>query len=544
MDKINRNSVNGKSIPDSNICLYRNICRFKWDYLIGVTFVLLTLFGILIKFLLSMQRSLTSDDVFHGMLAREFWVSSDYFLKDFFFFAADPDIFTGAPIFFFTQVISGFSPESLRFTSFLIFLAIIVVFSIIVKCITNDNYSVLLFASLTAVGTPASSIDSIVPKSHIVTILAISIFLYLIFIKKWVKGKYLFTSMFILALLVISDSLVLIWVTIPFFLMFFLVPENNHLLTKSLMTACIFVSGFCFVIKNFIPTWFIFFVRPPAGMVNGWNSHLDGIAQSFISLFLPVLTIPVGTGLFFLLILFFAFLVFFILFRLKWNSDLLISGTIAESNMIWYSVFCIIFTLFAVSLLAFETAVRYLSIIPVLVYCSIAIWYGNSQHYKKTILIFFIIFLIFCLAITCQYTINLPSPNTDEQKLISFISDHNLSPAFADYWDASVTTYISGETVIIRPIKFENGIVRPWLFVSSKKWYSKNLSDNNPFILITRSNNGFGGNLTKIPIYYPPDKSYKVSPYTISVYYNPQKIPFGMGEYSQVNALYRYIGNM
>lgn len=543
MTDIERSSIDEGVCPYSYIYLRETLFKLKKEIPFFIFYILLIFSGLFLKFILSMQRSLTSDDVFHGMVAREFWTSGDFLLRDFFFFAADPDLFTGAPIHIFTQVISGFSPDSLRFTSFLIFIAIIVVFSIMITRITGNYYSGFLFASLTAVGTPASSIDCIVPKSHIVTILAISIFLYLIFIKNWVTGKYLIISMFFLALIIISDSLALVWITIPFFMIYVLVPENNHVISKSLITACMLVSGFFFVAKNFIPTWFIFLIRPPAGVVNGWNSHIDGIAQSFVSLIVPVVSIPPGTGIIFLLIPVLLFSVFFIRFRKKWNTDsnLLVADTLPESNMIWYSGFCIVFCLLAVSLLAFETALRYLSIIPILGYCCVAIWYANIRDHKMIISCFFILFMIVCLVATSQAIHTLPSPNSDEQRLIGFISEHNLSPAYADYWDAGVTTYLSGERVIIRPIKFENGVVRPWLFVSSKRWFSKNLSENVPFVLITRNHSGFNGNLTGITGYYPADESYNLDPYTISIYHNPKIIPFGEGEYAQVNAIYRLL---
>lgn len=546
MVDIERSSIDEGVSPHGYLTLFNDPGELKKGFLLSLSFIILIFAGLYLKFTLSIQRALTSDDVFHGMVAREFWTSGDFLLRDFFFFAADPDLFTGAPIHIVTQVISGFSPDSLRVTSFFIFVAIIIVFSIMVTRITGSYYPGLLFASLAAVGTPASSFDCIVPKSHIVTILAISIFLYFIFIKNWVQGKYLYVSMIFLALIIISDSLALIWITIPFMMIYVLVPKNNHIISKSLITACVLVSGFFFVVKNFIPTWFIFLLRPPAGVVNGWNSHIDGIAQSFVSLIVPVVTIPPGIGIIILIIPVFLFSVFFIQFRKKWNADtnVLVADTLPESNMIWYSGFCIIFSLLAVSLLAFETALRYLSIIPMLGYCCVAIWYATIRDYKMIISCFLIIFMIICLVTTSQAINELPTPNSDEQRLIGFISEHNLSPAYADYWDAGVITYLSGEKVIIRPIKFENGVVRPWLFVSSKRWFYKNFSENIPFVLITRNHSGFNGNLTGIPSNYLADESYNLDPYTISVYHNPKTILFGEGEYTQVNAIYRMMNKL
>ena len=517
---------------------------FRWENISIFGLFILIIIGFFFKFRLAMQRSLNSDDVFHGIISREFWQYHDFLFKDYFFFSADPDIFTGFPIHLLPQIITNYSPEILRITSFFIFVAIVVSFSLIIYCITRDYLSTFIFAALAAVGTPTSSLDSIIPKSHIVTILGIALFLYLIFIKEWYFGKKLYISLFVLALLVISDSIVVIWVTVPLILMFFFVPKIYQYGTKHFALSILFVSSASFVLKYFIPTWFVF-LRRPAGLVNGWVSHIDGIGHLFLILLFPNIPSLLGIGIAILFIITISFVICLIYSHRKrtMETPLILSNSDPSSNFLWYSFFCMVFCFIAVSLFAHETALRYLSILPLLLYGSFAIIFIKmKKDWKLPILGLIIIIMVISLISINQATNSLPTPNTEEKNLTLFLSQKNLNLAYADYWDAEIVTYLSGEKVVVRPLIFENEKITPYLFLSSKRWFPVNFTQVVPFVLITRQDNKqSSGNLSHIPDIYPPDISYNVEPYHISIYNNTSQFPFLQGDFEGVNGIFRNI---
>lgn len=513
----------------------------SWNKVAIGILLLLTLSGLFLKFQYAMQRSLTSDDVFHGIIAHEFWVNGDYLFENFFFFSADPDLFTGFIIHVLPQVLSDFSPDVLRLISLVIVGLIIIVYGAIIWHFTRNYIPVFLFSALFAVGTPDASMDSIIPKSHIVTILGIGIFLYFLFVKKWVHGRYLFITLLCLAFLMISDSITAIWLTAPVFLMHFFVPACRNLITRQIAALIMSVSLFFFFIKNFIPTWWVFF-RKPVGATKDWGLHFDGIAQALVSLLFPGINIPSGTGWLVLLVPLISFVGYLLVIYLEqWRKiDRSESYFGPETAFLWYSGICITFCLFSVSLLAFETALRYLSIIPVLLYCIIAIFFSRSERQHQILSIILISLIFFSLLNSVQSVGSLSEPNVDEHKLISLLSQQKITHAYADYWDATVTTYLASGSVTIRPVKYEEGIIQPFLFLSSRTWFPQNFSRSESFVLITR-NSSPTGNLSHIPSLYPADETYTVEPYTVSVYKYPHQFKLQNGEYSTVNAFYRIL---
>ena len=71
--------------------------------------------GITSKFLISINRSLNSDEVGPGIVSLEIWKHGDYFLNQFSFPTADPNIFSDIlPFHLIPQIISNFDPNAIR----------------------------------------------------------------------------------------------------------------------------------------------------------------------------------------------------------------------------------------------------------------------------------------------------------------------------------------------------------------------------------------------------------------------------------------------
>jgi len=75
-------------------------------------------------------------------------------------------------------------------------------------------------------------------------------------------------------------------------------------------------------------------------------------------------------------------------------------------------------------------------------------------------------------------------PNTQEFATIDFLSAHNLTYGYGDYWDASIYTYLSQENVTILPVLFTNDSITPYKWLTCERWYQ---SRPDSYFVIVRS---------------------------------------------------------
>lgn len=132
---------------------------------------------------------------------------------------------------------------------------------------------------------------------------------------------------------------------------------------------------------------------------------------------------------------------------------------------------------------------RYLTYSGVSIFALISLAYNrNIKLYQP---------LIFILLISGAYS-NLDyvskidiQTNTNEVELINYLSENNLTYGYGYYWDANLITYISRENIIMRPINIDNGIIYPFRFLSSERWFDSLHKESNEYFIAYRRNNTF-----------------------------------------------------
>ena len=138
----------------------------------------------------------------------------------------------------------------------------------------------------------------------------------------------------------------------------------------------------------------------------------------------------------------------------------------------------------------------------------------------------FIVSLIVLLVANCYVNYQVVSkldynPNQNEYGLINFLESNNLSYGYGFHWEANIITYLSHETVTVRPaFILENGIT-PYRALSNDNWYDHK---PNEFFYIVNNNDSYPGQVYQSKIIitrYPPANTYVYGHYTIYTFNNP-----------------------
>jgi hypothetical protein len=209
--------------------------------------------GIISKFLISINRSLDSDGVCPGIVSMEIWRHKDYLLSQFSFNSADPNIFSDIlPFHLIPQIISNFDPNAIRIMTFIIFLLIIFIFSCVIYEINGDILNGLIFAALLANLWLGSFGFFLMTQSHNGTTFFVGIFL-LLFLKNReinLSRTWIFL-IFLLNLIVFSDSIIIAWFVIPFTAIYILFFEDKNFESNSSILVMNLTTLITYVIKTF-----------------------------------------------------------------------------------------------------------------------------------------------------------------------------------------------------------------------------------------------------------------------------------------------------
>ena len=187
--------------------------KIKW-LAIGILAILI-LYGLLAGLLYSLNYDLASDNVVPGLVAIEIFSHGNF---QFNFPVNDPHLFTDVYTFhLLPQYLSGYDPNVLRLTAFVMFVILIVIFAYIIYGYTGV-VSAMMFAALMANLSPDAYYYFISPDWHLGMLIGAGIFIILLDFERVKKRSLYWTALcvILIALVMLSDSTILTVFILPY----------------------------------------------------------------------------------------------------------------------------------------------------------------------------------------------------------------------------------------------------------------------------------------------------------------------------------------
>jgi hypothetical protein len=121
--------------------------------------------------------------------------------------------------------------------------------------------------------------------------------------------------------------------------------------------------------------------------------------------------------------------------------------------------------------------------------------------------------LLCCLG----YAAAQPATPSRDAPIASWLLEHHLTSGLSGYWNANITTLITGGTVHLAPLT--SGGKYGYLWVAKESWFNPRVSYANFIVTTTKQQGGNDVPLKDVLAWYgKPAKSYQVGQYTVVVY--------------------------
>jgi len=463
-----------------------------YQYRYELFLVILTVIGLFLKiFYILFKLEYQSDNVGGGLAAIEFWKYQNFILSGYYVPSDDSNFFEVYVFHIVPQFLSDYNPIMLKFVTFIIFFLIIIIFSYFVYRLTNSILNALFFSAVLSNWYIDYHSTILWITSHESTIFVIGLLLVLYFFKPLKYWDILFFG--ILAVITFSDSLILVWFTIPLLFVIIVDHLKTHNLKEQLVSFFTFdfvfgivaVSGIFIVIKKFLIPYYV------------EHAHIfhDLEIENLVSVQIPVLfrhfTLLINPDIYnvinhtnsisivdIVFILLFVGYIILVINYLKSHSTediktfLIFTGTAFIASSLLYVT------------TAFTLQVQYLKfllICALIIFCLVDF---NKTRFAKFALLGIIFVNLFSF-VTFDASLNISQkPNEEQYNLIDFLKGANLTFGYGDYWDANIVTYLSHEDVTIRPIWIDNGLV-PRYWNSAERWYRT--IPQNYFIIVRKT---------------------------------------------------------
>lgn len=513
-----------KLINDLRISrLFRNN-YLKSSQLLNWMLFLLILYGLSLKFQLSLSHQLSSDDVSPGLVWKEVFVHGDYFLQGFYFPFPDPHIFSDLiPFHLLPQLLTGYDPIALALSSYFIYVAVIIIYSVLIYNMTNNITNSLIFSSLFT-NIPNSAADSFVlrPEIHIGAIFFIGILL-LIYTQN-INGRLnAVFYLFVLALISFSDSIIILWYFIPFFVAYTLLVLLNRPFEMNKMSFP-FISGIVvslvYLVKEHIPTFinypinlitnkeliFEHFLLLSKGIFLLYNNELFEFSNTYVLNIHVMIVIIILTG-----IMYFVFS----------NISEIFSTNSAWCLFAFLSITFVSIIYVVTTITVNISTTRYLTFPLILTISILALTYNQKMKFRK-VYFFLLLSLIFINAASNTELLKggHEQPNREQYELIDYLKESNLTFGYGDYWDANLITYLSKDEIVVRPVIFTDAKITPFKWLSFKRWFTEQTEINgNVFIVQSNFQNEEIENLVHKK---PPKKILEFGNYKIYVWDAPK----------------------
>jgi len=497
-----------------------------WTLLLCVILSCFIVYGLVCKFLISLNLNLNSDTVSPGIMSLEIWRHNNYMLSDFYLPINNPYIFSDLlPFHLIPQIIFNFNPSCLNVMCYIIFLLIIVVFAYIVYKITSCCVNALFFAALMANIAPVSFAYYAQPVSHNATILFTGIFIILFFRidESDVELKItpiLLPALILLNAVIFSDSIIIAWFVIPITIYYFLLYKNKALISNIIIilinTSILFIY---YLKKVFITNYISMPIQ-----IRDLNTILYVNMPLYIKGMAQLLNLDAS----FKLVNVIHFVVFILLIL---SSIKFILINLQKHNIRFVSMH--IFLSFTLISLAYVSSTLCVDIL-------------TTRYLTFTALSIFLLISLVCTKGRYQYTIGLtililfsavanygvldinPAPNKDNYELINYLIENDLTYGLGEYWDSNVISYLSNESVIIRPVTVLNGDIVPFRWVASERWFKSEPENFDKYFIIVKKTKSIFLNNEDVELsfrkYKPPSEAHAFGDYMIYVFNN--KIPY------------------
>lgn len=505
------------------------------------------LIGAILKFIISQSQLLSSDNVEAGIITIEMIIHHNWFLTDFYLPYLDPVYLDTIVFHVIPQYISNYDPDILRTMAYVIFCLTILVYSYLIYKITKNITCSLIFAALFFNITPLPyTLIFDWPTAHTSVSIIIGLVCLLLFDFPKSKKSNFAIALVLLATVAFSDSIVLPWLILPGLLYYLYTYWKKFEGAGYVLLTLGVIGAITFIKMRFIPV--LVSTATPSAVLSV-NSGLPIQIVSMSSIYSNIGAFFIRIGLIYNDSIYCALQTVSTISLIGWASILVSLGLLFYSmwratqlkNKSFY-IFLIcsgitIFTVYVITDLSKEfLTLRYLAFFAFLIFVGIAIAYKREDR-------LFTILIIGCLILTMYSNfayIEQPheKPNLQQYELIDYLKLNQLNFGFGDFWDSNVITYLSKESVVIRPIFMASGQMTPMKWASSLSWY--NVSSENKYFILVRNEGMIFFNENDVKTYitqnHTPSQILKHDKYTIYVFETrPELVP---------NIVYHQVGEV
>jgi len=476
--------------------------RLTWKTAFAAALIFFILFGFATKLVLSASMSLNSDMVGEGIEAMEIWKHQNYFLSGYYLPSQDTFLFTELiPFQLIPQVLTNYDPLALKLMTFIEFALGVAVLSYIIYALSGEAVNALLFAAMAANVSAEGYQFYALPTSHAGTVVFLGVILaLLIYTGKKVeeqtqrnkKGKKIRSSKifwmpiivlaFLTALTVLSDTIILPWLIVPYIIVYLLFVKNKSGTMNIAIASMAAVSVIVYIFKTyFVYSWVVQDILSPraaADMLSTVQLYFTALSallnQGLHSIALGFKGFGILEAL--SLLAFLALVIYAIKNALEDKAKWLFYGFLLASGI----------TMFAMWMVSDYTidmaSTRYLTFTVITVFMLIAVSYkANDRVYGVLALALLLISAFYGMVQMGE----LQQPNATEYGLISYLKDNNQTFGYSTYWTSNIITYLSGEDVTVRKTVFYRNDIKPWMWHSCERWYQS--TPDRSFILVDNS---------------------------------------------------------
>ncbi|WP_321418853.1 hypothetical protein [uncultured Methanomethylovorans sp.] len=510
---------------ESKISRFFGRNHLKGDKVFDLILFLFILYGLALKFRFALAIPLNSDSVLAGLVSREVLEHGNYFLSGYYFPSADPYIFSDfLPFHLLPQLFSDYDPMALVVSSYLIFIGTVVVYSMLIYSITKNITNSLIFSALIA-NVPNSPFGwgsysfFAVPTGHTATILFIGL---LLLICEQDARKEIKSILYLLILILISfsDSILILWYLVPFFVTqtFLNRPfELRKIIFPFISMASV---GLIYLLKESVNTFVsipVSLITSKAQILDNWRLFYEGIALLYnfnlyqftqthrLDIQIAIL-IPITIGI-----------IYFIVVNISYN---MLKKPVCLFPLLSIAFTSIVYIFTSVSIDILTT--RYLTFPLIICTVILALIYNkNTKHYRLYSVLFLLLVIINAGSNLEAFKSGYQEPNQEQYELISYLKESNLTYGYADYWDSNIITYLSKEEVIIRPVTFTDTGIVPFRWLSCERWFEEQGNITDKVFILQR--NMQKGEIEAIVNVNPPKETLEFGNYKIYVW-NTQEL--------------------
>lgn len=473
------------------------LLKIDKKYYLPIALVAVTLFGLAEKFLLALNTTLNSDSVVPGLEAIEIVKYRDIFLSHFYYPTNYPAIFTDlVPFHLIPQLLTGYDPNAVRLTGFLIFVLIVVVYASIVYKVTKDPLKALIFMALLSNITPMAYHFFKEPVAHAGTILLTGVLIFVLIDYEKLRSYQKVVIAALVFLTSFSDNLALGIIAIPVTLVLcYTRIRAGRMSPGAVLDPAIYLllpGLISYAVKAFLPSMVamdISIITADNSIVTVFGSLTDKILL-YVKYMLQTINdqlysiLDHNFGIYEILSLALVAVAIYSLGNVikelkKDNYELkLFLQILLVSNILMFLGF----------MLTSLNGARYLMLGSLSIFAIIALGYDKRRIYLGLLAVAMIVGVITCAIAVSHLDYK---PNEEEYGLIKYLEENNLTVGYSDYWDSNIITYLSGEKIKVRAIGYRDGHITPYHYriLSSSRWYTDYPTK---FFILYHIGNNFG----------------------------------------------------